>query len=36
MLKEDIEALGPVRGKDVTQAQQEAVALMRSSKQKAK
>jgi flagellar motor switch protein FliG len=30
MLKEDIEALGPVRGKEVTQAQQEAVALLRS------
>ena len=29
MLKEDIEALGPVRSKDVTQAQQEAVALLR-------
>lgn len=29
MLKEDMEALGPVRSKDVTQAQQEAVALMR-------
>ncbi|MGB9196346.1 MAG: flagellar motor switch protein FliG [Terriglobales bacterium] len=29
MLKEDIEALGPVRGKDVTQAQQEAVAVLR-------
>ena len=29
MLKEDMEALGPVRGKDVTQAQQESVALLR-------
>jgi flagellar motor switch protein FliG len=29
MLKEDMEALGPVRGKDVTKAQQEAVALLR-------
>ena len=29
MLKEDIEALGPVRSKDVTQAQQEAVAVLR-------
>jgi len=29
MLKEDIEALGPVRSKDVTQAQQEAVTLLR-------
>jgi flagellar motor switch protein FliG len=29
MLKEDMEALGPVRGKDVTQAQQEAVTLLR-------
>jgi flagellar motor switch protein FliG len=29
MLKEDIEALGAVRGKDVTQAQQEAVTLLR-------
>jgi flagellar motor switch protein FliG len=29
MLKEDMEALGPVRGKDVLQAQQEAVTLLR-------
>jgi flagellar motor switch protein FliG len=29
MLKEDMEALGPVRGKDVVQAQQEAVTLLR-------
>src|SRR3984885_2545117 len=29
MLKEDMEALGPVRGKDVTHAQQEAVTLLR-------
>lgn len=29
MLKEDIEAMGPVRAKDVTKAQQEAVALLR-------
>ncbi len=29
MLKEDMEALGPVRGKDVMQAQQEAVTLLR-------
>jgi flagellar motor switch protein FliG len=29
MLKEDIEALGPVRSKDVAQAQQEAVAVLR-------
>jgi flagellar motor switch protein FliG len=29
MLKEDIEALGPVRAKDVTKAQQESVALLR-------
>jgi flagellar motor switch protein FliG len=29
MLKEDMEALGPVRGKDVAQAQQEAVTLLR-------
>jgi flagellar motor switch protein FliG len=29
MLKEDMEALGPVRSKDVTQAQQESVALLR-------
>lgn len=29
MLKEDMEVLGPVRAKDVTQAQQEAVALLR-------
>jgi flagellar motor switch protein FliG len=29
MLKEDMEALGPVRGKDVIQAQQEAVTLLR-------
>ncbi|MGA2387828.1 MAG: flagellar motor switch protein FliG [Candidatus Sulfotelmatobacter sp.] len=29
MLKEDMEALGPVRGKDVAQAQQEAVILLR-------
>lgn len=29
MLKEDMEALGPVRGKEVTQAQQEAVILLR-------
>jgi len=29
MLKEDIEALGAVRGKDVIQAQQEAVTLLR-------
>ncbi|MGA2921188.1 MAG: flagellar motor switch protein FliG [Candidatus Sulfotelmatobacter sp.] len=29
MLKEDMEALGPVRGKDVNQAQQEAVTLLR-------
>ena len=29
MLKEDMEALGPVRNKDVTQAQQESVALLR-------
>jgi flagellar motor switch protein FliG len=30
MLKEDMEALGPVRNKDVIQAQQEAVALLRN------
>lgn len=30
MLKEDMEALGPVRNKDVVQAQQEAVALLRN------
>jgi len=29
MLKENIEALGPVRGKEVAQAQQEAVAVLR-------
>ena len=29
MLKEDMEVLGPVRSKEVTQAQQEAVALLR-------
>ncbi len=29
MLKEDMEALGPVRAKDVVKAQQEAVALLR-------
>ena len=29
MLKEDMEAMGPVRNKDVTQAQQEAVTLLR-------
>jgi len=29
MLKEDMEALGPVRGKEVAQAQQEAVAVIR-------
>ncbi|HVM91837.1 MAG TPA: flagellar motor switch protein FliG [Terriglobales bacterium] len=29
MLKEDIEALGPVRSKDVTQAQREAVEVLR-------
>ncbi len=29
MLKEDMEALGPVRAKEVTQAQQEAVSLLR-------
>ena len=29
MLKEDMEALGPVRAKDVTKAQQESVALLR-------
>jgi len=29
MLKEDIEALGPVRSRDVTKAQQEAVAIAR-------
>ncbi len=29
MLKEDMEALGPVKAKDVTKAQQEAVALLR-------
>jgi len=29
MLKEDMEVLGPVRGKDVIQAQQESVALLR-------
>jgi flagellar motor switch protein FliG len=29
MLKEDMEALGPVRGKDVQHAQQEAVTLLR-------
>jgi len=29
MLKEDMDALGPVRGKDVTKAQQEAVAVAR-------
>lgn len=29
MLKEDMEALGPVRGKDVTAAQQEAVTALR-------
>jgi flagellar motor switch protein FliG len=29
MLKEDMEALGPVRNKDVMQAQQESVALLR-------
>jgi len=29
MLKEDMEALGPVRAKDVAQAQQEAVTLLR-------
>lgn len=29
MLKEDMEALGPVRSKDVAQAQQEAVTLLR-------
>ena len=29
MLKEDMEALGPVRAKEVTQAQQEAVTLLR-------
>jgi len=29
MLKEDTEALGPVRARDVAQAQQEAVAIIR-------
>jgi flagellar motor switch protein FliG len=29
MLKEDIEALGPVRSREVTKAQQEAVAVAR-------
>ena len=29
MLKEDMEASGPVRGKDVMHAQQEAVTLLR-------
>jgi len=29
MLKEDMEALGPVRAKDVATAQQEAVTLIR-------
>jgi len=29
MLKEDMEALGPIRGKEVAQAQQEAVSLLR-------
>ncbi|MFY9645013.1 MAG: flagellar motor switch protein FliG [Terriglobales bacterium] len=29
MLKEDMEALGPVRGKDIAKAQQESVALLR-------
>jgi flagellar motor switch protein FliG len=29
MLKEDMEAMGPVRGKDVVKAQQDAVALLR-------
>jgi len=29
MLKEDMEALGPVRGKDIAHAQQEAVTLLR-------
>ncbi len=31
MLKEDMEALGPVRSKDVAQAQQESVALLRTA-----
>lgn len=30
MIKEDMETLGPVRSKDVAQAQQEAVALLRT------
>ena len=30
MIKEDMEALGPVRGKDVAHAQQESVALLRT------
>jgi flagellar motor switch protein FliG len=29
MLKEDMEAMGPVRAKEVTKAQQEAIALLR-------
>ena len=29
MLKEDMEALGPVRSKDVQQSQQESVAVLR-------
>jgi len=29
MFKEDTEALGPVRARDVAQAQQEAVAIIR-------
>ena len=36
MLKEDIEALGPLRGKDVTKAQQECVSTARKLEQQGK
>ncbi len=36
MLKEDMDALGPVRAKDVAQAQQEAVTLLRKLEAEAK
>ncbi len=36
MLKEDIEALGPLRGKDVTKAQQECVSTARRLEQQGK
>jgi len=36
MLKEDMEALGPVRSKDVNKAQQEAVSVARNLEQEGK